>query len=63
MWVVVYFVTVFVVMGTGHGAVAIPVALTDDVWTNTVGGKQALHRFVTKLCSSLLLERAAWCGV
>lgn len=56
MWVVVYSVIVFVLMGTGHGAVA------DDVWTNTAGGKQALHRFVTELCSSFLLERA-WGGV
>lgn len=55
----VYSVIVFVLMETGHGAVAIPVALTDDVWTNTVGEKQALYRFVTKLCSFLLLERAA----
>lgn len=39
MQVVVYSVIVFVLLGTGHGAVAIPVALTDDVWTNTVGGK------------------------
>lgn len=37
MWVAVYSVIVFVLMGTGHGAVAIPVALTDDVWTKTVG--------------------------
>lgn len=48
MWVAIYSVVVFVLMGAGHGAVAMPVALTDDVWTNTAGGKQALHRFVTE---------------
>lgn len=60
MQVAVYSVIGFVLMGAGHGAVAILVALIDDVRTNRVGGKQTLHRFVTELCSSLLLERAVW---
>lgn len=54
---------VLVLMGTGHGAVAILVALIYGVRTNRVGGKQTLHRFVIELYSSLLLERAAWCEV
>lgn len=48
MWVAVYSVIVFVLIGTGHGVTAIPVALKDDVLTKTAEKASSLHGFVAQ---------------
>lgn len=48
MWVAIYSVIAFILMGTGHGVLAIPVALKDDVLTKTVEKESSLHRVVAE---------------